>query len=95
MTASHGLVEVEIGGIDGGHTVGGVHEVDDPGIRPVAGRQLPTGLAADWPVSSAERLAILASSLAVSRMRTGASGATTVVMSRPSTTMPGLSRRAR
>ena len=45
--------------------------------------------AVDEPTSSAERRAARTPSSAVSRMRTGASGATTVVMSRPSTTMPG------
>ncbi len=46
---------------------------------------------ADSPVSSAERLPILTCSDAVSSIRTCASGATTVVMSRPSTMIPGFS----
>src|SRR5690554_8184627 len=57
----------------------GIRDADVTGVQTCA---LP--IWADWPTISAARLAILASSLAVSRIRTGASGATTVVMSRPS-----------
>ena len=31
-----GLLEVELGGIDGGDALGGVHEVDDLGVRRIA-----------------------------------------------------------
>ena len=49
---------------------------------------------ASCPVSSALRRAARTAGAAVSRIRTGASGATTVVMSRPSTTTPGRSDSA-
>ena len=84
-----GLVEVELGRVDGGHAFCGVHEVDDLRVGASRGCSCSPRRRPSRPTSSAERLAILASSDAVSRMRTGASGATTVVMSRPSTTMPG------
>ena len=70
-----------------------------PGAAVMKSTTLESGSSRRWscspdglrrsPTSSAERRAMRTSSAAVSRIRTGASGATTVVMSRPSTTTPG------
>ena len=96
----HGLLEVEAGGVEPQHAVGGARGTGDgasrrrPGARPGRG----------WPPPPARRPSraprgrggpAARSSLAVSRIRTSASGATTVVMSRPSATTPPAALGAR
>ncbi len=94
----HGLFEVEVGRIDHRHPWCGGEEVDDRAVRRIAvvqGGGDRCGILRRR--ASALRRAARTSGAAVSRIRTGASGATTVVMSRPSTTTPGdrMPRRAR